>query len=866
MTIKSIVANPTSDIQLVHPFKDIIPDVDEFFQAENEVGAINTINALCYKIKKLSDKYSLQIDENKFKGDALELFVEFLIKTNASDNRIGIYEYHPIDVTEDVGVDGYGIGENGNPATVQVKYRAGDYVLTANEDHLSNLLTGSIFNYSVKPEDDKNMLIITTGLKVHETTREKMLKNKVRVLNREALREMLDNRPEWWIRFYEAVKASRIQKQTIPAITLREHQIEAVINCMKDTNRKGKVILPTGTGKTLIEAELIYRAIIEQQNPGVVPIIKVNSSRILLCFQLFEEVFGYLSSNGITARYVNYNSGNADDKYYIAELRKMGGVYREITSTTSCKEVVESYENAVKENLPLIVFSTYHSSEKFSGSGLVPHLTIHDEAHNLVSNEFFKAATLPSGANFYFTATEKVTDGENGLGMNNKDIFDDIIYSQSPKTMIGKGEMVPPYIHIVRAKDGQKINLDKLDNDYDALVSSIENAFHAHETQIKKISSDPDELGAKVLVVCRGQQDLIEMFTTKVFDNFKTNNPDIHIFALSSDFGLYNDGDMQKSPVTNVKKFQFLKKVKSLASNEKAIIFHVDMIGEGIDVPGITGVMPFRNCELAKFVQNIGRASRLHKNDRKRMYAGEISPSDRSTWIKPCSWVIIPDFLENSEGFASRFKEIICELRTNYGYIPRQHTVIDNVKGLADDEEIDKVNDKIKNRPHSDSGLEDFEHIIEDVMFDDDVEQARLNIRAELTNLLGFVHDVPKEAEKTSVMPLETIEDVDIEIIESAEFKLLIQGLNARMVVRNDKFVILVGSDIRSWTNPSIMKGYGKLRDQLIKDGFIENWKVVKEIICNSPSQAVSIIVGGNMNGKHVWRNEFGTVGKYLDL
>ena len=472
------------------------------------------------------------------------------------------------------------------------------------------------------------------------------------------------------------------------------------------------------------------------------PIIKVNSSRILLCFQLFEEYFKYLNSYGISCRYANFNSGKADDGQYAIELRKMGGIYREIISTTSTLAIRDFYNKCKSEKLPLLIFSTYHSSEKFGNSGLTPDLTIHDEAHNLVSSSFSEAADMGSKRDLFFTATEKVTDSDKDLGMNNTEIFGERVTAKSPKEMIGIGEMVPPYIHVISVKDGEKVNLDMIENDYDALVRSIGDAYWAHQRKISELSVSPTEIGAKVLVVCRGQEELIEMFNSQVFDGFRKDNPTVHIAALSSDFGLYLDGEHYAPRVSNIKKHKLIKMLQGLSSADKAIIFHVDMIGEGIDVPGITGVMPFRNSEESKFLQNIGRASRLHKVDRQKFYAGEINTDDKSQWIKPNSWVIIPTFLANSEGFYDRFRKIVGKLKTDFGYIPAQHTIIDNVKGLDEDEDIDTVNEKVKNRVHTHSGLKHFKHEFEaidafkKIIFDDNVQRELETARDEFAALM----------------------------------------------------------------------------------------------------------------------------------
>ena len=402
------------------------------------------------------------------------------------------------------------------------------------------------------------------------------------------------------------------------------------------------------------------------------------------------------------------------------------------------------WEKAKLEKLPFIIFSTYHSAEKFAESGIVPNLTIHDEAHNLVSSEFCKAASLPCKRDLYFTATEKVTDSAEDVGMNNEAIFGRALYTKTAKEMISVGEMLPPYIHVVKSQKGQIVDLSKLDRDYDALIHSIIDAFEAHQKKLNEVSYNSDEIGAKVLVVCRGYLDLQGMFDSKMFETLRKDHADIHIYALSSEFGLYFDGVKIDAPVTNIKKFKFIKSLKNLKANERCIIFHVDMIGEGIDVPGITGVMPFRNCELSKFVQNIGRASRLHKKDRERLYSEKISPSNRSEWIKPYSWVIVPSFLENSEGWAARAKEIVHHLRNDFGYIPQQHTVIDNGAGDAAEVEIEITNDPSKEVKSLNSGLDQFSHEFENMteieraIYDDSVEGKKAVIDQDLSSIMGI--------------------------------------------------------------------------------------------------------------------------------
>jgi len=177
------------------------------------------LNTFLGRIEKQAEIYAGGDEDlqNQDKGWALELFAEFLIKSHPMDKRIGISDYRLVDEDDDTGVDGYGVGIDGKPATVQVKYRQDNYILTANADHLGNFKAASFSSkFKVDPTPNNNgkcnMLIITTGRKLHHHTETAMLPE-VRVLNRKHLRVFVDNNVIFWNSFHNAwVEALKSKK------------------------------------------------------------------------------------------------------------------------------------------------------------------------------------------------------------------------------------------------------------------------------------------------------------------------------------------------------------------------------------------------------------------------------------------------------------------------------------------------------------------------------------------------------------------------------------------------------------------------------------------------------------------------------
>lgn len=187
-------------IDLFHKFKSQAHDLHAL------LSNCTKLSTYCNRLEKQSLLHPDRYDPNKYKGDGFELFVEALIKLSPVDNRIGISNYVVVEENSDTGIDGRGIGMDGELATVQVKYRSDNtQSLSANRDHLSNFVMSSLLE-GVNKDTCTNMLIITTADGLHHFTDNDMFMNKVRCMGYRQLRELVDNNNIFWDNFRDLLK------------------------------------------------------------------------------------------------------------------------------------------------------------------------------------------------------------------------------------------------------------------------------------------------------------------------------------------------------------------------------------------------------------------------------------------------------------------------------------------------------------------------------------------------------------------------------------------------------------------------------------------------------------------------------------
>lgn len=440
--------------------------------------------------------------------------------------------------------------------------------------------------------------------------------------------------------------------------------------------------------------------------------IVILSPRILLSVQQLKAILDDLTANGVRPRLINLNSGEVDQKTINRFYRENGLDPATVRNTTSPTALKEYYEDALRSSAELLLISsTYHSAPRLKDAGIPIDIALFDEAQYLVGTQFQECLTLGQ-YQYSFTATQKITDDPNGLGMNNVARFGDVVYTQSPKVLIAAGEIVPPAVHVVDMVDG-RTNIDE--NDFESIAQCIVDAYLKHEVQIETKTAAPEKIGAKLLITCDGQESLMEVMQSQSLRNFQLENPDVKLFALCSDHGItMNNLKLNHSPRA---KELFIEELNKMDSNDRAIILHVDMIAEGLDVPGITGVMPFRNLGQTKFLQTLGRATRLHAEDRSKLYSGELQAGDFDGFIKPFAWVIIPRVLTNGRDAYARYIDYVDTIRTQYEFTSRDLVVVDDSHGIStEDDTLENINlppDEDKG-PLTKASIAQFFHNIED--------------------------------------------------------------------------------------------------------------------------------------------------------
>ena len=355
---------------------------------------------------------------------------------------------------------------------------------------------------------------------------------------------------------------------------LRPHQQDAIDAML--ANNKGQVIVPTGGGKTMCMIEDAKRVFRTEEIATIV----VVAPRILLAEQLCSE-FMEQNLDG------NYNVG-------IQVLHVHSGE-TDYNSTTKV-DAIRLHNNVCYEsNSHQIIFTTYHSLQRVMESDIVVDVVYFDEAHNSVQKNFIGAVehfSMDADRAYFFTATPKHSLTPFKVGMNEPDIFGNVICQVPAPKLVEEGYILPP-----------KVKVYKTD-----ILKKDEITFDVECNQI--IDNIDDHNTKKVLVCAKSTKQITGLITYPKFIAELTSRGYDYMYITAKTGAVINGKKVSRD------KFFDILSAWGKDEEKKFIVLHHSILSEGINVRGLEAVLFLRSMDYIGISQTIGRVIRKGATDK----------------------------------------------------------------------------------------------------------------------------------------------------------------------------------------------------------------------------------------------------------
>ena len=338
-------------------------------------------------------------------------------------------------------------------------------------------------------------------------------------------------------------------------ITLRPHQQEA-LEAMQQHD-KGQVIIPTGGGKTMC---MINDAKQQFDQVGSTTIVVV-APRILLAEQLCKEFLEVIDNAAV------YHVHSGETEHF---------------SSTKPALIANWHRQAYRNQL---IFTTYHSLHRVQESGIHVDTIYFDEAHNSVQRNFFPATEFFShDANrcYFFTATPKHSLTVFKPGMNDPEVYGQVICNVPAPKLVEQGYILPPKVVVKNLPTG------------DAKLTDCDNLLHT-------IDEQPLD---KILIAARSTKQIMRLVTQSNFCE-EIESRGYSWMHITSKHGAIIDG-------VKVNRECFFETLNKWGQDpdKKFIVMHHSILSEGMNVKGLEAVFFMRNMDYIGISQSIGRVIR----------------------------------------------------------------------------------------------------------------------------------------------------------------------------------------------------------------------------------------------------------------
>jgi superfamily II DNA or RNA helicase len=343
-------------------------------------------------------------------------------------------------------------------------------------------------------------------------------------------------------------------------ITLRPHQrqaCDAMLAC-----EKGQIIVPTGGGKTMcmIQDAIDY---FDATDRGTIVVV---APRILLAEQLSSEFLEHLDDVAV----MHVHSGETEH-----------------FSTTKPAIIRNWCAQAYRKQ---IIFTTYHSLMRIVESDISVDCIYFDEAHNSVQRNFYLPTLYFSkyaDRCFFFTATPKHSVTVQKPGMNNPEVYGQVICNVPAPKLVEEGYILPPKVVVTELPTG-----DQRQSDCKNLLDTI----------------DANSLN-KILIAARSTKQIVRLVSQSAFTD-ELEQRGYNWMYITSKTGAIINGQ-------KVSRDEFFKTLNQWGTdNTRFVVMHHSILSEGINVKGLEAVLFMRNMDYIGISQSIGRVIRLGGADK----------------------------------------------------------------------------------------------------------------------------------------------------------------------------------------------------------------------------------------------------------
>ena len=344
---------------------------------------------------------------------------------------------------------------------------------------------------------------------------------------------------------------------------LRPHQ-QIGLDALAKHN-KGQVIVPTGGGKTLIAIMDAVRRF----ESGFKTIVVV-APRILLADQLSSEFLEHITNASV----LHVHSGKTHHD-----------------SSTNSHEIRVWNNNTIGRR---IIFTTYHSLHRIQESDISVDTIYFDEAHNSVQKNFIESVehfSMYADRCYFFTATPKHSLTPMKAGMNDEDIFGQVICNVPAPELVENGYILPPKV-VVKKIDVIDDSRFKYEHECEHVLSTIDD----HNTD-------------KILICAKSTKQITQLVSLTDFVDQLSTRGYSYMYITSKTGAVINGKKVSREEFFNVLNAWG-------KSDERFVVLHHSILSEGINVKGLETVLFLRNMDYIGISQTIGRVIRTGKKEK----------------------------------------------------------------------------------------------------------------------------------------------------------------------------------------------------------------------------------------------------------